>query len=291
MNRILITGADSFVGSSFQNYLAKWPDKYQVDTLDMRDNSWRDKDFSSYDVIYHVAGIAHADKGKISAKRVGLYREVNTELTIETAKKAKKDGVKQFIFMSSAIVYGDSSPIGKEKLITVNTIANPVSFYGDSKLQAEIGLDKLRDDAFKVVIIRSPMIYGRGCKGNFPTLESLADKMRIFPYVENARSMIYIGNLVEFVRLMIENSEDGLFWPQNSEWSNTSEVVKMIAEAKGKKIKLVKGLGWVLKFLGIFTGLVQKAFGNLTYDLSMSEYKEDYRKYSLEESIRETVLR
>ena len=100
--------------------------------------------------------------------------------------------------------------------------------------------------------------------------------------------MLYIGNLVEFVRLMIENQESGIFFPQNSEYSNTSELVKEIGKARGKKIRLVKGFTWALKFLGLFTGLINKAFGNLTYDLSISEYKEEYRKYTLSQSIEET---
>lgn len=285
MKKILITGANSYIGTSFEKYMSQWPDKYQVETIDMIDVSWREKSFSGYDVVYHVAGIAHSDNGKISAEKEKLYRSVNTDLTIETAKKAKADGVKQFIFMSSAIVYGDSAPIGKQKIITKDTPTNPANCYGDSKVQAELGILPLQDDLFKVCVLRPPMIYGKGSKGNFPQLEKFANKLRLFPYVKNQRSMLYIGNLVEFVRLMIENDESGIFWPQNKEYSNTSEVVKMIANAKGKKEGLVKGFGWLLKFVGLFTGLVNKAFGNLSYDQSMSEYKEEYRKFSLKESI------
>lgn len=110
MKKILITGANSYIGTSFENYLQQWFDKYQVDTVDMIDGSWREKSFGGYDVVFHVAGIAHSDTGKISKEKEKLYYTVNTDLTIETAKKAKADGVKQFIFMSSAIVYGESVP-------------------------------------------------------------------------------------------------------------------------------------------------------------------------------------
>lgn len=285
MKRILITGANSYIGTSFEKYISQWPEKYQVDTLDMIDGSWREKSFSGYDVVYHVAGIAHSDNGKISVQKEKLYRSVNTDLTVETAKNAKADGVKQFIFMSSAIVYGESGKIGKKKVITKDTPMNPANCYGDSKVQAEKGIESLKDKNFKVVILRPPMIYGKGCKGNFPQLEKFAIKLPLFPYVKNERSMLYIGNLVEFVRLIIENEEEGIFWPQNAEYSNTSELVKEIGKAKGKKVHLIKGFGWALRFLSLFTGLVNKAFGNLSYDMSMSEYKEDYRKYNLEESI------
>ena len=132
------------------------------------------------------------------------------------------------------------------------------------------------------------MIYGKNSKGNFPQLEKFAKKLKFFPYVKNERSMLYVGNLVEFVRLMIDNEEQGIFWPQNAEYSNTSELVKMIAEANGRKIHLLKGFGWLLKIMGLFIGKINKAFGNLSYDQSLSEYKTDYRKYSLLESIKET---
>lgn len=288
MKKVLITGANSYIGTSFEKYINdNFATEYIVDTIDMIDGSWREKSFTGYDVVYHVAGIAHSDNGKISNEKEKLYRSVNTDLTVETAIKAKKDGVKQFIFMSSAIVYGNSGKIGKKKLITKNTPTNPANCYGDSKLQAELGILPLQDDKFKVCVLRPPMIYGKGSKGNFPQLEKFARKLKFFPYVKNERSMLYIGNLVEFVRLMIENEEQGIFWPQNAEYSNTSELVKMIGAVYGKKIHLVKGFGWLLKFFSLFTGLVNKAFGNFSYEENMSEYSVEYRRYSLEESIKE----
>lgn len=289
MKKILITGSGSYIGTSFENYIKEmFADRYIVDTVDMREDTWRKRDFGGYDAVFHVAGIAHSDSGKISVEKEKLYRSVNTDLTVETARKAKADGVKQFIFMSSVIVYGNSAPLGKERIITKNTPVNPGNCYGDSKVQAEEGIGLLADDVFKVVILRPPMIYGKGCKGNFTTLEKLALKMPVFPKIMNQRSMLYIGNLVEFVRLMIENEEAGIFFPQNSEYSNTSELVKMIAVSKGKKILLLPGFSWLLKIMSFFVGQVDKAFGNLVYEQTMSEYAMPYRIYSLKESIMKT---
>ena len=288
MKKILITGANSYIGVSFENYMKQWADEYSVDTVDMIDGTWREKDFGGYDAVFHVAGIAHSDNGKISAEKEKLYYAVNTDLTVETAKKAKADGAKQFIFMSSAIVYGESAPIGKTKVITKDTPTSPANCYGDSKVQAEKGILPLNDDAFRVVVLRPPMIYGKGSKGNYPTLAKMALKMPVFPYVKNERSMLYIDNLCEFIRLMIVNGEQGIFWPQNGEYSNTAELVRMIAAAHGKKVGLVKGFGWALKVMSPFTGLVNKAFGSLSYDMSLSEYKEHYRVTTLEESIKMT---
>ena len=288
MKKILITGANSYIGTSFEKYMAQWPDQYQVDTVDMIDGTWREKDFSGYDCVYHVAGIAHSDSGKISPEKAKLYYAVNTDLTVETAKKAKAEGVKQFIFMSSAIVYGESAPIGKSKVITKDTPVSPANSYGDSKVQAENGILPLNDDSFKVVILRPPMIYGPGSKGNYQVLSKLAQKLPAFPKVSNQRPMLYIDNLMEFVRLMVKNEEQGIFWPQNAEHSNTSELVRLIAQAHGKKIAIIPGFTWALKLLSHCTGLVNKAFGSLSYEQSMCEYSEDYRTYGLKESICKT---
>lgn len=289
MKKILITGANSYIGTSFEKYIQdNYPDQYVVDTVDMIGGGWREKSFAGYDSVFHVAGIAHSDGGKIGAEREKLYYSVNTDLTVETAKKAKSDGAKQFIFMSSCIVYGESAPIGKSKIITSETPVSPANCYGDSKVRAENGLRPLNEEDFNVVILRPPMIYGKGSKGNYPLLAKLALKMPVFPYVKNERSMLYVENLCEFVRLMVENEEQGIFWPQNGEYSNTSELVQMIAEAHGKKICLIKSFEWSLKLMSRLTGLINKAFGNLSYEKGLSEYKDNYRVADLKESIKRT---
>ena len=288
MKKILITGANSYIGTSFENYMKQWSVEYQVDTVDMIDGTWKNVDFSQYDTVFHVAGIAHSDVGNVTEEQKALYYKVNTDLTIETAKKAKAEGVKQFIFMSSAIVYGDSAPIGKPKMITKDTPVSPANFYGDSKVQAENGIMPLDDESFKVVILRPPMIYGPGSKGNYPVLSKMARKLPVFPKVKNQRSMLYIENLTEFVRLMIENEEQGIFWPQNAEYSNTTELVQMIAKARGRKIWVIPGITWALKILSHVTGVVNKAFGNLSYEQKISTYRCVYQKRTLEESIKIT---
>lgn len=290
MKSVLIVGEGSFVGSSVQDYLTKWPDKYTVSVIGTLNEEWKKISFASFDTVFHVAGIAHSDVGKATDEIRDKYYLINTKLAIDVAKKAKEECVKQFIFMSSAIVYGDSAPIGHQKLINTDTPCSPSNFYGDSKLQAENGLLPLQSDFFKIAILRCPMIYGKGSKGNFPVLEKLAKRLPFFPKVDNKRSMLYIGNLQEFVRLIIENEEYGLFWPCNKEWSNTSEMVKMIAECHGKKIWLVPGFGWILRFFSVFSGSINKAFGNLAYEADLGDYKTNYRLYSLKESIEATEL-
>ena len=286
--KILITGRNSYIGNSFAAYLGQWPERYQVDKISLRDGTWKETDFSSYDTVLHVAGIAHSDTSRVSEETKKRYYEVNTDLTIEVAKKAKRDGVRQFVFMSSAIVYGDSAPVGKQKVITRDTPVSPANFYGDSKVQAENGILPLDDERFRVVIIRAPMIYGKGSKGNYPLLSRIAKKMPVFPCVANQRSMIYIENLVEFLRLMAENKEHGIFWPQNDTYSNTSQMVAEIANVHGKHVVLVPGLGWMLQIVSKMTGLVNKAFGNLVYSEELSEYRENYQVRTFKESIERT---
>ena len=177
MKRVLITGANSFVGVNVEKWLLQTPDEFIVETVDTMNEAWKKADFAKYDVVFHVAGIAHVDP---KPKMAPLYYKVNRDLTIEIAKWAKKHGVKQFIFMSSKIVYHASKSL-KGDVITENTKPHPNDFYGDSKLQAENGLRKLESSSFKVALLRPCMIYGLGNKGNLPRLAWLATKTPIFP--------------------------------------------------------------------------------------------------------------
>ncbi|MDO9493743.1 NAD-dependent epimerase/dehydratase family protein [Acetobacterium sp.] len=283
MKKILITGKNSYIGTSLESWLMKEPDKYQVDTIDMKDGSWKEQDFSGYDVVFHVAGIAHVSS---DPKMEALYYQVNRDLTIHTAEKARAEGVKQFIFMSSIIVYGDSNR--KKRVIDKDTVPMPCNFYGNSKLQAEEGIRTLATDRFKIVILRPPMIYGKGSKGNYPRLASLAKKTPIFPDFENERSMLHIDNLCEFIKVIVDHQDAGVFFPQNKEYVKTSHLVKTIAEVHGKKIWMTR---MFYPFLKLVFGIeiVNKVFGNLVYEKSLSHYElANYRIRDFRESIEMT---
>lgn len=249
---------------SVENWLAKWPDKYQVRTISVRKDNWKAFDFKSYDSVFHVAGIAHNSS---DPKLKDLYYSVNRDLTIEVAKKAKEDDVKQFIFMSSIIVYGEGE---KGKLhITAETKPNPKNFYGDSKLQAEKGIMLLADASFRVAVLRPPMIYGPGSKGNYPKLVSLAKKIPIFPNFTNKRSMLYINKLCEYIRNIIDCNEQGFFFPQDDKYVCTSNLVSKIAKENGRKIRFVKLFNPLIRFCVPRVELIQKLFGDLYYDEEM----------------------
>ncbi len=296
--KVLITGAGSYIGQSFIEYAQKhYHDNFEIEELDLKDESWKEKDFSNYDIIYHVAGIAHADVGNVSDETKKKYYEVNTGLAVAVAEKAKQEGVKTFIFMSSMIVYGESAPYGKRKVIDATTVPHPANFYGDSKLQADVAVRNLADGNFKVIVLRPPMIYGKGSKGNYPTLSKLAKKLLVFPDVDNERSMLYIDNFCEFlsqIMLLKEVKENAIVLiPQNAEWTKTSQMVKEIAEVDGKHIKELKIMTSVVaiggRVPGKIGGLVNKAFGNNCYDYKVSDYEGiDYQTVSLHDSIEKT---
>ena len=288
MKKILITGANSYIGVSVEHYLSRWPEQYQVDTVDMVDGSWREKCFRGYDAILHVAGLVHQPQTKNDPAQAERYDQINHRLAVETAEKAKAEGISQFVFLSSASVYGLNAPVGQIVMITRDTPLNPTDNYGISKKHAEESLQKLQDDWFKVAILRPPMIYGKGCRGNYQTMAKLARKLPVFPMVNNQRSMLYIENLAEFIRLVVDDEAEGIFCPQNNEYVNTSDMVNLIAHANGKGMLLLGGFTWALKLLRPLTGIVDKAFGSLCYDFELSRYPKDYCVKNFQESILET---
>ena len=258
MKRILITGANSYIGTSFEYYIKEnYPNDYIVDTVNMLDGSWREKSFAGYDSVFHVAGIAHQKETK---KNMHLYYEVNRDLAVETAQKAKTEGVKQFIFLSSMSVYG--MDIG---VITKETKPNPKSNYGKSKWQAEQELAPLASEEFKMCILRPPMVYGEGCKGNYQTLVKIAKIFSVLPCYKNQRSMIGIEQLSKYVKQYIDGNATGLYFPQDDAYGCTCEMIAKIRKGLGKRYITVKALNPFIKLSVKFTIKGRKAFGNLIY--------------------------
>lgn len=293
--RILITGTGGYLGKCFEQYIAKMngnmpQNLWHVTFVSVRNEKWKEMDFSEYDAILHAAAVVHR-KEKPGMEQ--LYYDVNYHLTEELAKKAKLDVVKkqnstgekkkiQFVFLSTMSVYGIVS--GR---ITENTKPAPANFYGRSKLLAEETLQKMEDETFIVSIVRPPMIYGRECTGNYALLEKLATKIPVFPKTKNERSMLYVDNLNEFFRLVIEKEASGVFCPQNAEFVNTSDMVEIIRKSYGKTGVTVPGFGWLLNIFAKKISLFAKVFGTLTYDKQMSQYDTvgDYQVVNFEESI------
>lgn len=283
MTKVLITGAGSYVGESVKRYILEThPRQFEIDAVDTMGDNWKKADYTQYDVVFYVAGIAHVNA---DPKMEPLYYKVNRDLTIEVAKHAKEAGVKQFIFMSSQIVFHESQSL-KGEVLTAETKPAPNGFYGDSKLQAELGIKPLEDENFKVCILRPCMIYGPNAKGNFPRLAKLATKVPVFPCWHNKRSMLYIDNLAEFVKQAIVRQLSGTFYPQNREQADTVEIIRYFAKAAGHKV-------WITKLLNPFVWLgsfvlqpINKMFATYYYDPEMSKYDYDYQLVSFEESLK-----
>ena len=288
--RVLITGKDSFIGNSLIRYAQTHYPNLSFDVLEMRTPAWKNHDFTKYDSVFHVAGLAHADVGHVSAEMREKYYQVNTDLALHTAQLAKQAKVSQFVFMSSMIIYGESASYGQLKVITKDTCTGPANFYGDSKWQADKAVRALENEFFRVAVLRPPMVYGPGCKGNYPLLQKLAKTLPVFPNVHNERSMVYIDNLSEFVCQLILFGENGIYFPQNPTYTCTAEMVQLLGKADGKNIRLLSILNPCVKLASWVPGkirtLVNKAFGNCCYAQELSRYNGlNYQIYNLQESI------
>ena len=297
MKKILITGAGSYVGESVRRYILAKDSSYRIDAVDTMGDNWKKADYTKYDVVFHVAGIAHVNA---DPKMEPLYYKVNCNLTIEVAKHAKAAGVRQFIFMSSQIVFHESQSL-KAEVLTAETKPAPNGFYGNSKLQAENGLWNLvknqkenstrsqGGNQMKICILRPCMIYGPNAKGNFSRLAKLACETPVFPEWHNKRSMLYIDNLAEFVKQAIERELEGTFYPQNRELADTVEIVRYFAKEAGHKI-------WITKLLNPFVWMgslvlqpINKMFATYYYNPKMSKMEFDYQLVSFEESLKQVA--
>lgn len=282
MKHVLITGSNSFVGTNIEKWLMREPEKFIVDTVDTMNGAWKKADYTKYDVVFHVAGIAHVDP---KPEMAPLYYKVNRDLAIEVAQWAKEHRVRQFIYMSSRIVYHTSKDM-KPNITTLETQPNPNDFYGDSKLQAEKGLNELACDTFKVAIIRPPMIYGPGNKGNLPRLLWLAQKTPVFPAWHNKRSMLHVFNLAEFIKQIIVREMGGTFFPQNAEYADTVEIVRCFAKEHGRKVWITRLLNPFVWLGAFFLPSIPKMFSDSYYVQKMSQYDFDYQVILFDESLK-----
>ena len=281
MKHVLITGKGSYIGTKVEECLKQYPTQYKVDVIDMIGDGWKSCDFQGYDSIYHVAGIAHRNDVPDD-----LYEEVNHRLAVDVAIKAEKAGVKQFIFMSSGAVFSQSDKKHPRLVVDDKTKPEPITAYGRSKLAAEEDILSIQT-GMKIAIIRPPMVYGPGAKGNYIRLATIAKKAPIFPKIENKRSMIFIDNLCEFVRKLIDSCESGLYLPQNKEYVAVSELVQYIGACHGQKIHLTKALNWLVYIGGHFVNAVNKVFGDFYYK-KIDYFNNAYQVIDFEESIRIT---
>ena len=280
MKKILISGANSYIGISLERFLSQWPEQYQVDTLDVIGDGWKSADITGYDAVFHVAGIAHQ---KETDENRHLYFEVNRDLAVEMARKAKSAGIPHFIFMSTMSVYGKESGV-----ITPATQPDPQNGYGQSKLEAEEAMHAMEDAHFRVAVLRPPMVYGKNCRGNFQTMKKLVEKSPVFPAVNNQRSMISVDNLCSFVRLAVDEQLCGTFFPQNREPVSTTAMARIIADTLGRRVWFSRPAGIAVQALAAVYPTARKAFSSLTYE-GCEQHDFRYCVEDFEESVRRSV--
>lgn len=260
MKKILIIGKDSYIGRKF---IEKQYDGFHVEEFDSMEPLTIDI-YKGFDVVIHLAGIAHVSNKK-SKKMDELYTRVNRDLAIESCNFAKEAGVKQFIFMSSMIIYGDDKRIGKPFIIDENTKPNPSNVYGRSKLDADLYIQSQNSSAFKTLVIRSPMVYGEGCKGNYPKLLKLANKLPILPRIHNKRSVISIENLVNYYSESINEETSGVGYPQDDKYMDTTAVMIEARKANGKKSYQSLLLGLAVRIASLFVRSFRKMYSTKIY--------------------------
>lgn len=280
--RVLITGKGSFIGTSVKAFINNQFPAWVIDELDVKNDNWKEYDFTNYDAVYHVAGIAHVSTNK---KLDSFYFRVNRDLAIDVAQKAKSSGVHHFIFMSSMIIYGKDMKIGHFLPVKINEY-KPETAYGQSKLEADLSIQDLQEDWFKVSILRSPVVYGKNARGNFPKLQKVSRFTLFVPKIKNFRSMIYIKNLAAFVSEIIIQQQPGVFYPQNPDYVSTNSIIRKTRELYSKRTYESSFLALLIKIGSLLFPQFNKIYGNKYYDLKISSYEGiSYQLYSTEESV------
>lgn len=287
MIRILITGINSNTGNAFAEYVREfYPNEFAIERCSLRDDNYLSMNWGNYDVVLHTVGVAglHGSAGSLEEKE--YCYGINRDLTLRVAKKAKCDGIKHFVFLSTMMVYGESAPIGSHYNIDEKTIPSPISYYGKSKLAGERELSRLEDELFNITIIREPVVYGEHFKGEFYKLQKIAKKVILFPLIESTKSYVYEGNLCEAICQVIQKGCYGIIHPQNAEMITTSELYSRMVSSNGKKCILIRGLKGILRVLSFFTKYVNAVFNDMNYSAELSKISGvDYQVFSLEESI------
>ena len=286
MFNILIIGKTGYVSKCFQSYIKQFSD-IEITAISVRNVEWKKMNFSRYHAVFNAIGLAHDNARKGTDKQ---FRYLNVELPVQIAEKAKKDGVKTFIHMSSMIVYGENANVENQSLINEKTEPNPAGIYGMSKLEGEKALLTLNDKSFNVAIIRAPLVYNENATDNFKRLKDFALTYSIFPKIDNMRSMLYADNLCELVRLIVVENGSGYYYPQDEDYYCTSKLVKDIANTAGKKMHLTKIFNLPIYIFSKRILLIRKVFGSLAYDNTISEaFEGRYRIVCYEEAINRIV--
>ena len=276
--KILITGEKGYIANAVKNWFADRDPRVTVDLLSLRGDSWRDFDLSPYDTVIHTAALVHKNQKNFTMED---YRRINRDLTLEFARKARDQGVSQFVFFSTIAVYGYEESCFHATEITASTPLLPKSKYGISKYEAEQGLEALASPDFLVTILRPPFVYGRGCPGNYSSLRKLTLKFGIIPRLPNKKSMICIENLCQCVYEVCVRRLGGIVCPQNERIVSTYEMAQLICRAHGKKALCTPLINPFVKLASLGTRKLRVAFGNGFYSEALTDSQLDRAAYNV----------
>lgn len=277
---VLVIGKHSYIGRNFISYCNennKQDEMIHIHAISGKNKEYEKEDFSRYDCVILLSGIVHV---KADSQ---LYYEINNKMAVDIAKKAKLSNVKHFIFLSTIAVLG-------ERLDNKTNIDKPMpcNDYAKSKCLAEESIMSLNSSEFLVTVVRPPMVYGKGCPGNFSRLVKLIEHVHCFPNVKNERSAIYITNLCSFLYQIVYRPMSGVFVPQNSEYLSSLDIAIIIS--KKKRIILLKGIRWIIYGMMPVIKPISKMFGNYRYPLDLSHFDDfNYQRVSTKESIEKSL--
>lgn len=285
---LMITGASGFIGT---NFIERYKDKYNIVPVDLLKIKPEEIEFKDIDTILHLAALVHQMNGAPIEK----YFEVNTELTKKIAEVAKKNKVKHFVFYSTVKVYGyDGDLYNHNFVLNEHSPCNPTNDpYGESKWEAEKILREMESDNFIVSVIRPPMVYGKGVKGNMESLIKLVKKFPILPfnYTKNRRSFVSIDNLLYLTSLVIDKEKEGIFLPLDEKPLSLKEMIEGIEEGlkiKRIKIPMIQPFFWILT--KIKPNIMVRLYGSLQFNNSETRKKLEYiPKINYEDGIRKMI--
>jgi nucleoside-diphosphate-sugar epimerase len=280
---ILLTGGSGFVG---QRYIVYSKDSYIIKPVSLQKKNISEVAFKNIDVIVHLAGMAHQMQ-KIDDQ---IYFDVNYTLTKNFADAAKSAGVKHFIFVSTIKVFGEY----QKGVLTEKAPCLPQNDpYGESKLKAEQYLQSIENDNFIISIIRPPLIYGPGVKGNLIRFLELGNKPYPLPFknLKNRRTMVFLDNFIELINRIIETKQSGIFLASDENPISTEKLISEIRLNLGKKPNLFETPDFIKKMLGLVKPeFTLRLFGSLEMDASDSFKRLDFKPpYSIEYGIKRMV--
>jgi nucleoside-diphosphate-sugar epimerase len=291
--KILVTGATGFIGSHLVPFLKN---RHEVSTLNARQVTATNHEWQSQvddcEVLVHLAGRAHVST---NASDEQIYKTVNTELTETLAKQMAKTN-KHMIFVSTALVYGDSNDLGKP--FDAGDALNPKSTYAKSKADAESVLIKIaQQNKLSFTIIRPPAVYGPDVKANFLSMLKWVKSGLPLPLgsARNLRSLVSVRNLADLIENCATNTaaKNQIFNVSDDHDIAIIELLRTIAAAMDKPARLIKVPLPILKLGSQIIGK-PRAYdglcGSFQLDISQTTQKLGWHApFSLQDEIAMTV--